>query len=130
MVDQAERRRSQRVSACLPLTIHVEAEGGQDGDVPDLETINISASGVYFRTRRYLAPMTKLAMGLELAVGGTRERPTEHALVQCQGLVVRVQPEEELPQGAEYEVAVFFTWIEPEGQSILHDHINLRLGET
>jgi hypothetical protein len=128
MVNQAERRRSQRVSACLPLKVHLEASAGQLTETPDLETINISASGVYFRSRRYMAPMTKLAMSLELAVGGTPEQPTEHALVQCQGLVVRIQPEEELPPGGEYEIAVFFTWVEPEGQTILQDHINLRLG--
>jgi hypothetical protein len=128
MVNQAERRRSQRVSASLPLKVHLEAGGGLDAGATDLETINISASGVYFRSRRYLEPMTKLAMSLELAVGGTPERPTEHALVQCQGLVVRTQPEQEQPDGGEYEVAVFFTWIEPEGQAILHEHISLRLG--
>jgi hypothetical protein len=69
--------------------------------------------------------MTKLALGLELAVpsaAGGDER--DLALVQCQGLVVRSTPEEETP-GAEYEVAVFFTWIEPDGQAILEEHINL-----
>jgi hypothetical protein len=124
MSDHGERRRSQRVDAQLRLQVYLDRGDGQDG-ATELETINISTTGVYFRSDAFLAPMTKLALGLELAVpsaagGGERDL----ALVQCQGLVVRTTPEEETP-GAEYEVAVFFTWIEPDGQSILEEHINL-----
>lgn len=96
-----------------------------EGQRAELETINISTSGVYFWSDRYLAPMTKLALGLEVSVPGAAAGQTDLALVQCQGLVVRVQPEEETPGQESYEVAVFFTWIEPEGQSILQDHIDL-----
>lgn len=127
MVNQAERRRSQRVSGRLPLKVFLDSEGKLQDDGEGLETINISASGVYFRSKRFLAPMTKLALGLELAVEGADPNSIEHALVQCQGLVVRIQPEEEQPAGSTYEVAVFFTWMEPQGQVILQDHINLLL---
>jgi hypothetical protein len=126
MVNQAERRRSQRVSARLPLKVFLDPDrprSASDG----LETINISLSGVYFRSRHYIAPMTKLAMGLELEIEGADGVAVDHALVQCHGLVVRIQPEEELPEGGDYEVAVFFTWIEPQGQAILQEHINLLL---
>jgi hypothetical protein len=127
MADRAERRRSQRVDANLPLKIFVDG-GGQD-EAAGLETINISTSGVYFRSGRFFAPMTKLALGLELAVPGDHGGDRELALVQCEGLVVRSQPEEETA-GAEYEVAVFFTWIEAEGQAILEEHINLLLADS
>jgi hypothetical protein len=106
----------------LRVFVDPDQEGASDGE--GLEAINISLSGVYFRSRRYMAPMTKLAMALELAVDNPEACEGEHALVQCHGLVVRVQPEQELPQGGEYEIAVFFTWIEPEGQVILQDHIS------
>ncbi len=128
MVNQAERRRSQRVYARLPLKVHLDQQSVADGGTDLFETINISLTGVYFRSRRYLPPMTKLAVGLELAVEGAPEGPAEHALVQCEGLVVRIQPEEEQPAGASYEIAVFFTWIEPQGHAILKDHIDLLLG--
>lgn len=124
MADQAERRRSQRVSARMPLKVHLDPEQTAAGGIDGLETINISLSGVYFRSRRYMAPMTKLAMGLELAVEGADDRSVEHALVQCQGLVVRTQPEQEQSGDGEYEIAVFFTWIEPQGQAILKEHLD------
>lgn len=123
MTDFGERRRSQRVDAQLRMQLYLGADGEQRQ--AELETINISTSGVYFRSDRYLAPMTKLALGLEVRVPGPAAGQPDLALVQCQGLVVRVQPEEESPGADDYEVAVFFTWIEPEGQAILQSHIDL-----
>lgn len=128
MVNPAERRRAQRVDAHLPLLLHLDPEGDADGPVAGLETINISASGVYFRSPRYLEPMTKLAMSLELSVPGPDEDMVTQKLVECHGLVVRVQPEQAEPQCEDYEVAVFFTWIDPEGQAVLQQHIDLCLG--
>jgi len=123
VTDFGERRRSQRVDAQLRMQLYLGADGEQRQ--AELETINISTSGVYFRSDRYLAPMTKLALGLEVRVPGPAAGQPDLALVQCQGLVVRVQPEEESPGADDYEVAVFFTWIEPEGQAILQSHIDL-----
>jgi len=127
MTDHGERRRSQRVDARLRLQLYVARDDGQES-ATELETVNISTSGVYFRSNHYLAPMTKLALGLELAVpGSSGGADPDLALVQGQGLVVRVQPEDEGPPGTTYEVAVFFTWLEPAGQAILAEHINLLL---
>jgi hypothetical protein len=123
VTDFGERRRSQRVDAQLRMQLYLGADGEQQR--AELETINISTSGVYFRSGHYLAPMTKLALGLEVRVPGPVDGQSDLALVQCQGLVVRVQPEEESAGVDDYEVAVFFTWIEPEGQAILQSHIDL-----
>ncbi|MEZ4388798.1 MAG: PilZ domain-containing protein [Candidatus Krumholzibacteriia bacterium] len=127
MTDFGERRRSQRVDAQLRMRMVVGAEGSEQ--TTDLETLNISTSGVYFLSDYFLAPMTKLALGLEVAVPGQAEGESDLALVQCQGLVVRVQPESPDVGPGPYEVAVFFTWIEPEGQAILNDHINLLMAD-
>jgi hypothetical protein len=129
MTDHGERRRSQRVDARLRMQLYLDREG-QEGAATELETINLSTTGVYFRSDHYIAPMTKLALGLELTVPGTEAGERELALVQCQGLVVRTTPEEESPQVKDYEVAVFFTWIEADGQGILEDHINLVLDDS
>ena len=130
MADHGERRRSQRVDARLRLQVYLDPDADQ-AEATELETINISTSGVYFRSEHFIEPMTKLALGLELAVPGSAgSGDHDLALVQCQGLVVRTQPETEIPGGGEYEVAVFFTWIEPDGQSILEDHINLLVTDT
>ena len=129
MSDRGERRRSKRVDASLNLQLYLEQEQDEAAHV-ELETINISTSGVYFRSSRYMEPMTKLAIGLELAVPGADGDAPDHALVHCQGLVVRSDPDEEQDDGAKYEVAVFFTWLEPEGQEVLEKHINLLLTDS
>jgi hypothetical protein len=130
MVDQAERRRALRVEARLPLKLSVDASGAGDALVDGIETINISASGVYFRSPRFLEPMTKLAMSLELAAPAAGGGTVVDKPVQCQGLVVRIQPEQEQPQCDSYEVAVFFTWMDPEGQAVLQQHIDMVVGDS
>ena len=130
MADFGERRRFQRVDAHLRMKMYLgeAGEAGEHGTQTELETINISTSGVYFRTDSFLSPMTKLALGLELSVPG--DDGPDLALVQCQGLVVRTQPEEQGPDGTDYEVVVFFTWIETEGQAILADHVDLLVADA
>lgn len=121
MADATERRRGERVDAKLKLRVELPAAGA----VADLETINISTSGVYFRSDHHIAPMTKLAMALELVVPGDGEPMV--AVLTCEGLVVRTQPEEPDPDVSHYEVAVFFTSVDAEGKRILEDHIGLLL---
>ena len=129
MTDFGERRRAQRVDASLRMQVFLD-EGSDRDALTEIEMVNISTSGVYFRSRSYMAPMTKLALSLELSVPGTAEGETEHALIQCQGLVVRIDPEEEQPAGADYDIAVFFTWIEPDSQVILEQHISVLMDAT
>jgi c-di-GMP-binding flagellar brake protein YcgR len=129
MTDHGERRRSQRVDARLRMQLYLDREG-TDGAATEFETINLSTTGVYFRSDHYIAPMTKLALGLELTVPGAEGGTHDLALVQCQGLVVRTLPEDETAKVNDFEVAVFFTWIEPDGQRILDEHIALVAGES
>ena len=112
-----DRRGARRVDATLSLQVSMP-----DG-VSTLETINVSSSGLYFRSDSYMEPMTKLAMELEVAVPG-EDAP---ARVPCEGLVVRTLPEAETTGCQAYEVAVFFTHIEPEGIANLEKHIAMLL---
>jgi len=123
MADATERRRGERVDAKLKLRVDLPAAGA----VADLETINISTSGVYFRSDHHIAPMTKLAMALELVVPGVDDGDARVAVLSCEGLVVRTQPEEPAPDVSSYEIAVFFTNVDAEGKRILEDHINFLL---
>lgn len=122
-----ERRKAQRVEANLNLEVRIPRS---DGSLltANLETINISSSGVYFKADHFLEPMTKLAMELEVSVppepGG--QEPAL-ARVPCQGLVVRTTPEAHTPGCDNYEVAVFFTQIDPEGMQNLEKHIAMIL---
>lgn len=120
-----DRRQSQRVDATLNLEVKLPRPDGSE-TLASLETINISSSGIYFKSDHFIDPMTKLAMELEVLVpdvDGGAEKST--ALVPCEGLVVRVTPEAETESCDSYEVAVFFTNIQPEGLETLERHIAL-----
>ena len=112
-----ERRGARRVDATLSLQVSLP-----DG-VSTLETINISSSGLYFRSDRFMEPMTKLAMELEVEVPDG-DGP---ARVPCEGLVVRTVPEVETVGCDAYEVAVFFTLISDEARATLERHLALLL---
>jgi hypothetical protein len=118
-----ERRRSQRVDASLKLEVKLPLSD-QQLQAATLETVNISSSGVYFRSDHFIEPMTKLEMVLELPVPGVTADGTQNvASVRCEGIVVRVQPETSEQGREQYEIAVFFTDIKDEGLRSLEDHI-------
>ena len=117
--NRQERRGANRVDASLKLQVTLP----EGGEAAALETINISSSGLYFRSDRFLEPMTKLALELEVAVPGGDGL----ALVPCEGLVVRVQPETPQADADAYEIAVFFTRLEPDGRAALEQHIAMLL---
>lgn len=123
-----ERRRAARVDANLRLEVQVPGQDGAGG-VASLETINISSSGIYFRSDHFIEPMTKLRMDLEVLVPDAEGAPSgDTAMVPCEGLVVRTKPEGPTEGCEDYEIAVFFTHIEPEGMANLERHITLLMG--
>ena len=122
----SERRRAQRVSANLKLEVKM---AGGDTRTANLQTINISSSGIYFRSDHHIPPMTRLSMEIEVSVPATDGAERGQAVVPCEGLVVRNVPEVEAPDCTEYEVAVFFTNISPEGMANLERHIALLLAD-
>lgn len=127
--NQMDRRKSDRVNANLKLEVKVPRSDGSQ-DTATLETINISSSGVYFKSGHFIEPMTKLAMVMEVSVSGAEAgSAVEMAPVPCEGLVVRVRPEVETEGCDEYEVAVFFTHIEAEGAANLERHISLMIDD-
>jgi hypothetical protein len=127
--NRIDRRKSSRINANLKLEVELPRAGGA-ADKATLETINISSSGVYFKSGHFIAPMTKLAMEFEVSVpGDSGADAVEMAPVPCEGLVVRTQPETETDGCDEYEIAVFFTHIEAEGAAILEKHIALLMAD-
>lgn len=129
MAEHNERRRAQRVDASLNLNVRLS---GDDGAVAtaSLETINISTSGIYFRSDHFIEPMTKLAMDIEVTVPAERDGGTDLATVSCEGLVVRSSPEVEVAGTEDYEIAVFFTHVADDGLANLERHIGLLLSDA
>lgn len=123
----SERRRAQRVNANLKLEVRVPGDGSKTAT---LQTINISSSGVYFRSDHFMPPMTRLGMDIEVTVPGAEGGSPGTAMVPCEGLVVRSTPEAETADCSDYEIAVFFTNISPEGMANLERHIALLISDT
>ena len=67
MADHNERRRADRLDAKLKLEVKLSKADGSV-ETATLETINISTSGIYFKSDHFIEPMTKLAMELEVRV--------------------------------------------------------------
>ena len=70
-----------------------------------VESLNVSANGVYFTSTKHIPVLTKLRVTLELADEGDRHSNR----VTCEGVVVRSEPEFEDPAVADYSVACYFT---------------------
>lgn len=115
-----ERRRCRRVDAKAPMEIRV-AEHRAEGTALDL-----SAAGVRCLVAEEFKPFEKVAVRLTL---GT---PTgqAHGHVRAQGVVVRATM---IPAGADspphalYEVAVFFSEIDPRARTVLERFVQAHL---
>jgi hypothetical protein len=126
---QADRRKSNRVNANLKLEVTLPRPDGSR-EISTLETINISSSGIYFRSDHFIEPMTKLAMEIEVSVPlAGNPGQTELAPIPCEGLVVRTQPDAPDEKCSSYEVAVFFTHIDAIGSANLEKHIALLIDD-
>ena len=111
----AERRGAPRLSTRVPLRI-----GGQITGALLTRTHNISSSGVSCTVNRFLPPMSRLQVNLELP---TRPR----TLMTCQGVVVRVEPPVLKPKRATYQVAIFFNDLSVRDRLILMRFVQQRL---
>ena len=108
---RVERRRAARYDAHLNLKVLIGPQGHEE-ELDGLSTVNVSASGLYFYAEHWIETMTKLALSFDVPVD--IEDPSVVRRVDCEGIVVRVTPEEPEPPADTYEVAVFFTTIDAE----------------
>jgi len=106
----SERRREQRVDARLQIELQLDPSESHQSS----STINISSNGVYFHSPRFIAPLTKLGMRLFL--------PDEDP-VECQGVVVRCQPEKASPSVQQYEVACYFLDLDGDFRALLRHYV-------
>ena len=112
---QKERRGTERVASRLPLILE---EGEEECLV---ETSNISASGAYGLSKRFLAPMTKVQIRLEIP--GTPRAAT----IDCQGVVVRVEPRRADPAHPHYMMAIMFSGLPDHDRSTIARYVQRRL---
>lgn len=110
-----ERRKTPRVAERLELTL-----AGADG-VVQADTQNLSAAGAYCTVDRFIPPMTKLELRLELPDGAQRTS------VRCVGVVVRVEPIIASPQQGRYQTAILFTELSERDRSAIERFVARRL---
>ncbi|GAB4266297.1 MAG: hypothetical protein Kow0092_19140 [Deferrisomatales bacterium] len=94
----AERRRDPRYNRALPLRV-----GDRGAEGLRAESINVSTRGLYCKVPRYVPPFSKLKVALDLPFAAR-----EPATLECEGVVVRVEPEAESPGVGEYKLAIYF----------------------
>lgn len=112
-----ERRRDER----HPRTLRFQVNSGQR-DALEAESVNLSTRGLYCLVERYVAPFSKLRVGLDLhgADGGSHR-------LDCEGVVVRVEPEAEKPDVKEYRVAIYFLNLPREDAELVARYLNHEL---
>jgi len=113
---QKDRRKAVRIPAKLAMEIRIS-----DVDKTRVESINVSANGVYFTSDRYIPELTRLDITLDLPT--FMEQKARGKSVVCSGVVVRVEPPQEQPGVDEYEIACYFTSIDPDDKETLESYI-------
>lgn len=112
---QPERRRSPRALERVPLQV---VDGGLELEG---ETRNLSAAGLYCTLDRFIPPMSKLTIHLQLP-GRLRQRR-----IRCIGVVVRVEPGAADAQRMRYHTALFFTEIADRDREAISHFVQRRL---
>jgi c-di-GMP-binding flagellar brake protein YcgR len=113
-----ERRKSVRIPAKLAMEIKIS---GKDSALA--ESINVSANGVYFASPAFIPVLTKLEVNLSLPSSGDDESSKSTRLILCEGVVVRIEPEEEDPAASRYQIACYFTSINDKDKDYLDSYI-------
>ena len=100
---QLERRKSPRFNVRAPLSISISRAATQE-DL-DAASLNVSMNGVYCKVNRHLPLFDKVLITFIISQQGE----TSYNLVsQCEGVVVRIEPENEESGRTEYNVALYF----------------------
>jgi len=118
MTSSPDKRRHPRVAQRLTVR-------AADGTDVALETINLSAGGLFCTSPSWVAPMTRLALSLELP------SPTGNgdgdAVVSGEAVVVRTEPT--APTAAHaggYRIALFFSRMDDDHRRTLQTYLKSR----
>lgn len=99
----------------------MEIKLGSD-DAARAETINVSANGVYFWSKKHIPLLTRLRITLMLPESpGAPDRALREVI--CDGVVVRTEPETPRSDAGRYEIACYFTSISSKDQGQLESYI-------
>ena len=99
----SERRQFPRFNIHVPLSLSVS--GTEHTETVHATAANVSMNGVYCTVSRYLPLFDKVLITFVLP---EKSEDAYHLVSQCEGVVVRIDPEEEDPECFLYQVALYF----------------------
>jgi len=113
--DQSERdrRRDARFDRTVPVRVI-----GDGADGLRAESINISSRGLYCKVSRFVEPFSKLNVVLDLPFISRGV-----AKVECEGVVVRSEPEIETAGLKEYRLAIYFLNLDQGAAELIHSFL-------
>lgn len=110
-----ERRQVPRIAERVVMAIT------DAGTALTAESHNLSTAGVYCTLDRFLAPMSKVQLQLELPNGARR------STVRCAGVVVRVEPVIANADRGRFNTAIFFTELSDRNRSTISRFVRQRM---
>jgi hypothetical protein len=114
-----ERRNSDRFPARLPLNLSVV--GQQSEETLHAVSVNVSLNGVYCHVDRHIPLFNRTRVKFV----NPDDTSTEDQIVsECEGIVVRVEPEHEERNRNEYHVALCFQRLFQQHREALHKMIS------
>jgi hypothetical protein len=111
----SERRKFPRFDVRIPLNLSFSRAKVEE--TLDATSINVSMNGVYCTVNRYLPLFDKVLITFVIPekIGNSC-----NIVSQCEGIVVRIEPENEEPGRTEYKVALYFHNLSQEERNLLH----------
>lgn len=120
-MSQHERRKHERRDARLQVDL------GPNGGGLSVTSINIGAGGVYVEVPRFIEPLTKLSLALEIP-GPTPD--DDSVRVEAEAIVVRTLPEAEDASVDQYEVACAFLDLADESRDAINRYLLTHPAQT
>ena len=110
MTDEKDRRRHPRAEARLSAGVLPAGAGGMLA----VTTLNVGEGGVYVEVPRFIEPLTKLQITLDLPSTSGPLR------VETEAIVVRTTPDQEIPGTERYQIACAFLALSDAHRQLIH----------
>lgn len=114
-----ERRRYLRIPTSVPLKIY----SAEDADIIT-ETVNLSSGGAYCRVNKFIPVMTRLK--ILMFVPNPKESKKRSHKIECEGIVVRTEPEYPSEEIKEYHIAIYFNRLKKPDRARIADYVKKR----
>jgi hypothetical protein len=114
----AERRKFTRFNIHIPLKYSLPT--AETEQIFDATSINVCLNGVYCTVNHYIPLFDRL---LVTFVSPKHNGIPAHIVSQLEGIVVRVEPEQEEAGRTEYNIALFFQKVSQQQHEALHKMI-------